>query len=155
MSFIFISNLSCFFLSLDIVRGRDHGVPSYNDAREAFGLSRKQSFADISSDPDVQQKLQSTYTSVDQIEALMGGLAEDHINGGNYGELISTSFYQTWTRIRDQDRFWYENKEVSGFSDDDISKIQTTTLLAIIKRNTPPSTNYPQNLWFVQPSALS
>ncbi|RIA89934.1 heme peroxidase [Glomus cerebriforme] len=140
--------------ALDIVRSRDHGIPLYNDAREAFGLPRKTSWAQMSSDPDVQQKLQNTYASVDQVEALMGGLAEDHINGGNYGELISASFVETWTRIRDTDRFWYENKEVSGFSDDDLSKIHTTRLLDIIKRNTPPDSVYPDNLWFVQPPAI-
>jgi len=100
-------------------------------------------------------KLQNTYASVDQVEALMGGLAEDHINDGNYGELISKSFAETWLRIRDSDRFWYENREVSGFSLDEISQIQTTTLLEIIKRNTPKSVSYPQNLWFVQPASIS
>ncbi|GBB83501.1 hypothetical protein RclHR1_10200008 [Rhizophagus clarus] len=141
--------------ALDIVRSRDHGIPSYNDARQAFGLPRKVSWADITSDPDVQQKLQSTYATVDQIEPLMGALAEPHINGGNYGELISYSFNATWTRIRDSDRFWYENKEVSGFSDADISKIQTTRLVDIIRRNTPASSIFPDNLWFVQPSAVT
>lgn len=85
----------------------------------------------------------------------MGGLAEDHINDGNYGELISKSFTETWSRIRDSDRFWYENKEVSGFTEEEINEIQTTTLLAIIQRNTPLSASYPQNLWFVQPTAIS
>jgi hypothetical protein len=33
--------------ALDIQRGRDHGIPSYNDLRAAYGLGRKQSFAEI------------------------------------------------------------------------------------------------------------
>jgi hypothetical protein len=33
--------------ALDIERGRDHGMPSYNDLREAYGLERKTSFTDI------------------------------------------------------------------------------------------------------------
>ena len=32
--------------SLNIHRGRDHGLPSYNDMREALGLARKVSFSD-------------------------------------------------------------------------------------------------------------
>jgi hypothetical protein len=80
----------------------------------------------------------------------MGGLAEDHVNGGNYGELFYKSFSEEWIKIRAFDRFWYENKD-AGFSKDDITKIQATTLLDIIKRNTPESSYYPQNLWFVQP----
>jgi hypothetical protein len=85
----------------------------------------------------------------------MGALAEEHINGGNYGELISASFNATWTKLRDSDRFWYENKEASGFSNEDISKIQTTRLVDIIRRNTPGTSVFPNNLWFVQPSAIT
>ncbi|GBC07612.1 hypothetical protein RclHR1_07570008 [Rhizophagus clarus] len=139
--------------SIDTVRSRDHGIPSYNDARQAFGLARKNSFEEISSDPDVQKRLQDTYTTVDRIEALMGGLAEDHVNGGNFGELFYKSFSDQWIKIRASDRFWYENAD-AGFSQEEISEIQTTTLLDIIKRNTPDS-YYPQNLWFVQPPASS
>src|SRR5581483_1756286 len=142
------------FFSLDTVRGRDHGVPLYNDAREAFGLTRKNSFTDISSDPDVQQRLQETYGTVDRIEALMGGLAEDHVNGGNYGELFNTSFSQEWIKIRSYDRFWYENGD-AGFSQDNITTIKNTTLYDIIKRNTPESSYIPQNIWFVQPAGSS
>ncbi len=83
----------------------------------------------------------------------MGGLAEDHVNGGNYGELFYKSFSDQWIKIRSSDRFWYENSD-AGFSKDDIAKIQSTTLLDILKRNTPNS-YYPQNLWFVQPPASS
>src|SRR5256885_5577641 len=48
--------------SIDIERGRDHGMPSYNDLRRAYGLSPKRSFTAITgeatdrfpSDPELQ-----------------------------------------------------------------------------------------------------
>ena len=43
--------------ALNIQRGRDHGVGDYNTVRSAFGLSAVERFADISSDPTVQQAL--------------------------------------------------------------------------------------------------
>ena len=33
--------------ALDVERGRDHGMPSYNELRQAYGLAPKQSFTDI------------------------------------------------------------------------------------------------------------
>nr|KAG5696175.1 hypothetical protein BaRGS_021660 [Batillaria attramentaria] len=33
-------------VSLNLQRGRDHGIPPYNDVREALGLSRVTSFSD-------------------------------------------------------------------------------------------------------------
>jgi hypothetical protein len=33
--------------AIDIARGRDHGVPSYNELRRAYGLAPKTSFVDI------------------------------------------------------------------------------------------------------------
>lgn len=33
--------------AIDIQRGRDHGMPSYNDLREAYGLARAKTFMDI------------------------------------------------------------------------------------------------------------
>ncbi|NQY12717.1 MAG: peroxidase, partial [Henriciella sp.] len=38
--------------SLNIQRGRDHGVPGYNDMREAMGLTRVTQFGQITSDND-------------------------------------------------------------------------------------------------------
>jgi len=33
--------------AIDIARGRDHGIPSYNDLRRAYGLAPKTSFIDV------------------------------------------------------------------------------------------------------------
>ena len=40
--------------SLNIQRGRDHGLPRYNQVRQDFGLAPKTTFAEITSDPDLQ-----------------------------------------------------------------------------------------------------
>ena len=45
--------------SLNMQRGRDHGLPRYNVVRQDFGLAPKSSFADVCSDPVMQAKLAS------------------------------------------------------------------------------------------------
>ncbi len=55
--------------SLNIQRGRDHGLPDYNSLRVALGLSAAADFSDISSDPAIQSTLQSLYGDVGNIDA--------------------------------------------------------------------------------------
>ncbi|MEO1084724.1 MAG: peroxidase family protein, partial [Acidobacteriota bacterium] len=63
--------------SLNIQRGRDHGIGSYNAARRAFDLPRARDFSDISSDPVVAARLEAAYDDVDDVDLWVGGLAED------------------------------------------------------------------------------
>ncbi len=118
--------------SLNIQRGRDHGLPSYNDMRDAVGLSRVTSVAEISSDTEVQQRLLDTYGGVDDIDLWVGGLAEDAVNGGQLGELFSVIVTRQFTALRDGDRFWYERV----FGGRELQRIRETTLSDIIRRNT-------------------
>ena len=63
--------------AVDIERGRDVGLPDYNQAREDFGLARVTSFAEITTDVTVQAALAAVYGTVDNIDVIVGGLAED------------------------------------------------------------------------------
>ena len=94
--------------ALNIQRGRDHGLADYNSMRAAVGLPRVTSFTGISSDAAVQSALQSVYASVDDVDAWVGGLAEDHIPGASVGALFSRVMVDQFRRLRDGDRYWYE-----------------------------------------------
>ncbi len=67
--------------SLNIQRGRDHGLADYNDTRAAVGLPRVRSFADITRNTELQQKLAALYGNVNNIDLWVGLLVEDHIPG--------------------------------------------------------------------------
>ena len=81
------------FISLDVMRSRDHVIPLYNDAREAMGLKRAVKWTDITNDIETVQRLIDTYGEIDRVEAFLGGLAEDHVKGSDLGELFYKSFY--------------------------------------------------------------
>jgi hypothetical protein len=131
--------------SLNIQRGRDHGLADYNSVREAYGLSRVTSFAEISSDPEVQLKLEELYGTVDNIDLWVGALAEDHVPGGSTGALVQAIVADQFERLRDGDRFWYENT----FSGRSLRAIESTSLSDVIQRNTTVS-NLQEDVFFLQ-----
>src|SRR5262249_59512559 len=65
--------------SLNIQRGRDHGLSDYNTTRVAFGLAPVTTFAQITSNKTVQQELKWLYGTVNNIDLWVGALAEDHV----------------------------------------------------------------------------
>jgi hypothetical protein len=134
--------------SLNIQRGRDHGLPGYNALRVAYGLAPRASFAALSSDPAVQTRLSGVYTSVDDVDAWVGGLAEDHVPGALVGELVHAVIKEQFERLRDGDRFWYETYLPQPLR----SFVSTQTLARVIERNTRIR-GLPADVFHVQPSA--
>ncbi|CAG8799842.1 3029_t:CDS:2, partial [Racocetra persica] len=134
--------------AIDIIRSRDRGIPLYNEARQYFGFPKAQSFADISTNPIVQQNLAKIYPDVDAVEAFVGALSENHLNGSNFGMVFNASIVTQYTYIRDSDKFWFEKPDM--FTSDERAIIRNTTLRNIITRNINSSVNFPQNLWSVQ-----
>lgn len=119
--------------SLNIARGRDHGLPGLNAVREAFGLKPYQSFEEISTDPEVSSKLAELYQSPDQVDPWVGMLCEDHLPGAAVGESLKTILVDQFQRLRDGDRFWYGNDpDLAGAR----QEIESTSLMDVIRRNT-------------------
>jgi hypothetical protein len=93
--------------ALNIQRGRDHGLPSYNHVRKALGFAGAENFTDVSSDPDTVARLASAYTSVDDIDLWVGGLAEDPVPRSHLGPTFHRIIKQQFEALRDGDRYWY------------------------------------------------
>ncbi len=120
--------------ALNIQRGRDLGVATYNDLREAVGLERAETFADITSDEDLATALEGVYGDVDLVDAWIGGLAEDPVEGALLGEMFSVVMIDQFTRLRDGDAYWSEGRD--GLSQETIEALWDTTLADVILRNT-------------------
>ncbi|WP_231954236.1 peroxidase family protein [Pirellulimonas nuda] len=122
-------------VSLNIQRGRDHGLADYNQTRIDYGLAPVTSFDQITSDPELASKLEQLYGSVDDIDAWVGVLAEDHASGSSLGELGRTIIADQFSRLRDGDRLWYQNT----MSGEALAAIERVTLADVIMRNTEVS----------------
>jgi len=118
--------------SLNIQRGRDHGLADYNATRVAYGLPAVTSFAQITSDVAKQQVLAKTYGNVNNVDLWVGGLAEDHARGGSMGPLFKAILVDQFQRLRDGDRFWYQR----DLNRSELSQVESTSLADVIRRNT-------------------
>lgn len=133
--------------SLNIQRGRDHGLASYNAVRVAFGRTPAVTFADVSPDPQVQTALAAAYDTCDDIDAWIGMLAEPHRPGAMVGETLFRVLADQFIRTRDGDRFWYQ----SYLPNDMVQMVEQQTLATIIRRNTAISTELPDDLFMMPP----
>lgn len=134
--------------AFDIQRARDHGIADYNSLREAYGLPRVMSFAEVTSSAEVQAALAKVYLDVDSIDPLVGALAEDLLPGASVGPLVAAGFREQFRRLRDGDRFWYENDP--EFTAEELTTLRATRMSDIIERNTDV-TGLAQNVFFVVP----
>ena len=134
-------------VSLNIQRGRDHGLADYNATRVAYGLRPVQSFADITKDVAVQNALREAYGNVNNIDLWVGGLAEDHVRGASVGPTFQRIMADQFSRLRDGDRFWYE-RDLQGPA---LDSVRHTTLAGVIQRNTLTS-NLQDNVFIFRTS---
>ncbi|CAG8485935.1 10940_t:CDS:10 [Racocetra fulgida] len=73
---------------------------------------------------------------VDTVEALVGVMSEDHLDGANFGKTMNASMV-----MQKPDMFTAEEQKI----------IRNTTLRNIIIRNINQNVTFPQNIWAVQP----
>ena len=133
--------------SLNIQRGRDHGLPSYNETREAMGFERAREFGDVSSDPEVRSRLAVAYDDVDAIDLWVGGLSEDPVPGSHLGPLFHRIVVRQFETLRDGDRFWYQRVLTAS----ERQLVQSTRLSDVIRRNTEIGAEIPDDVFHVAP----
>ena len=96
-------------VSLNIQRGRDHGLPMYNELREKFFRPKATCFHQITTNAEVRSKLEQVYDTPDDVEAYVGLLAEDHLSGSSFGPTMWAVWEAEFTHLRDGDWFYFRN----------------------------------------------
>ena len=123
--------------SLNIQRGRDHGLSDINSTRLALGMTGYANFLDLTGgDHELAIAFETVYgvDGINDVDLWIGGLAEAHVGGGLVGETFNAILADQFERSRDGDRFFYE------FDIEDLtmldSRFESTSLSDIILRNT-------------------
>ncbi|KAL6078006.1 hypothetical protein STEG23_027985 [Scotinomys teguina] len=101
--------------AINIQRCRDHGQPGYNSWRAFCGLSQPKTLEELSAvlrNEMLAKKLLDLYGTPDNIDIWLGAIAEPLVHRGRVGPLLTCILGQQFQRIRDGDRFWWENSGV-------------------------------------------
>lgn len=98
-------------ISLNLWRGRDHGLGGYTQYRKLCGLPPVATFQQLTAfmNPRVVHKLSILYRSVDEVDLYMGGLLEYHLPNSVLGPVFSCIIGDQFARLKEGDRFFYEN----------------------------------------------
>lgn len=135
--------------SLNLQRGRDHGLPGFNDACRDLGIRPALRFRDINPDPAVWQAMAEVYDNVSQIDCWIGGLCQPHVRGAMVGPMLQRILSEQFIRLRDGDRFWYENHLPPEL----IRLVENQSLADIIRRNTEIGEELPDQVFLVEGAA--
>ncbi|KAJ8934879.1 hypothetical protein NQ314_013155 [Rhamnusium bicolor] len=125
-------------VSLNIQRGRDHGLPGYSFWRKHCGLKKPTKFDDLQNDMDNEslRNIKSAYRNVDDIDLYTGALSEKPIEGSILGPTLTCLILDQFVRIKHGDRFWYENSQKpQAFTPEQLDEIRKTSLASIICDN--------------------
>ncbi|XP_047478560.1 LOW QUALITY PROTEIN: chorion peroxidase-like [Penaeus chinensis] len=143
-------NFGMDLMSLNIQRGRDHAIATYNDMRQICGLKRANNFQDITDQipTPIAQNLARVYKSVDDIDFFVGGISERPVSGGLLGWTFLCVVGDQFARLKKGDRFFYDlGGQPSSFTEAQLQEIRRSSWARIICDNS-------DNIQAVQPLAF-
>ncbi|CAK9289841.1 unnamed protein product [Gordionus sp. m RMFG-2023] len=145
-------------LALNIHRGRDHGIPAYNEFRDICGLKRFINWDDMKEamPSDVVERMRALYNDVDDVDLFPGGISEYHAEDAEIGPTFACLLGDQFFRLRFGDRFWYENANRSdviehAFLPDQLQELRKVSLAKVLCQNSDSITIIQQNV-FRKPS---
>ncbi len=118
--------------AINIQRGRDHGLPDFNTMRQAIGLDPIDNFHELTSDRTLAHLFTDIYGTPDNADPWISLISEDHVPGTMTGETNYAYMVDQFTRLRDGDRFYFEN----ALEPELAAEIKATRLSDVIERNT-------------------
>lgn len=123
--------------AINIAVGREAGLGSFADLRSTLGLPPLAAFVELSSDPALARRLEDLYGDVDDVDPWVGLLVEsasdiDAADRTIEGATLRAALAEGFRRLRDGDRFHFENDPALSSQRD---VIRRTRLAEIIRRN--------------------
>lgn len=124
--------------AVDLLRARERGVPRYNEFRRQLGLNPIGSFTDLTDDTDVVGKLETLYEDVEQLDLLIGTLAEKYRpTGFGFGETMFQIFILNASRRLQADRFYTDCYCEEVYTREGMAWVDDASFKKVILRHFP------------------
>ena len=103
-------------LAINIQRGRDHGIPSYNAFRKHCGLKPLTSWSEKPSEFEeaIWLNLKKVYEKVEDIDLYIGGVSEKNVYQGSVGPVFACIIGEQFRRLKFGDRYFYSHSNKNG-----------------------------------------
>jgi len=125
-------------VSINIARGRDHGIKGYTKFREFCGLEPVNTWADMRRfvDNSAVNIYEQFFKGPEDVDLFLAGLAEikkdNSLLGPTFGCLLGLQFQS----MKFGDRFWYETAEApADFTSGQLMELRKTSLAKILCKN--------------------
>jgi hypothetical protein len=123
--------------AVDIMRDRERGVPRYNRFRELLGKKRVTSFEEITSIPDVAEKMREIYKDVDRVDLLVGLMSEDLPDGFGFSDTAFRAFILMASRRLKSDRFFTDDFRPEIYTELGMDWIRNNSMKSVLLRHFP------------------
>ncbi|XP_049878875.1 peroxidase-like [Pectinophora gossypiella] len=100
--------------AIDIQRGRDAGLPPYNEYRKICGLKVARDWDDLKEDIkfDKLKQLKRIYEDVDDLEVMPAIYSEKWLKGAQVGPVLFCIMTQNLVQWRRSDRYFFEHGDI-------------------------------------------
>ena len=103
--------------AIDILRDRERGIPRYCAFRRMMGMKAPKSFEELTTNPEWRKEIAAIYSSVEEVDLLVGTLAES--NGGTplgfgFSDTVFRIFILMASRRLKSDRFFTTRLHARG-----------------------------------------
>lgn len=125
-------------VGLNVQRGRDHGIASYNAIRRACNLQPATSFQDLHKymEPTAVSRLSRIYRSVEDIDLYVAGVSERPIEGALVGPTFHCILADQFIRLRIGDRYYFEEGGQTGsFNVGQLNQLRKIRLAHVLCNN--------------------
>lgn len=124
--------------AVDILRDRERGVPRYNEFRRLLHLEVRQTFEELTENPEWREELRRVYDNdVNRVDLMVGMYAETPPPGFGFSDTAFRIFILMATRRLKSDRFFTVDYRPEIYTQAGIDWIENNNMLTVLLRHCP------------------